>query len=51
MKVSEKWGTDVDTAVELALQELNASKKSSRKKMISKNLQKKYKKYPLKMQM
>ena len=26
MKVSEKWGTDVDTAVELALQELNASK-------------------------
>ena len=25
MKVSEKWGTDVDTAVELALQELNAS--------------------------
>ena len=26
MKVSEKWGIDVDTAVELALQELNASK-------------------------
>ena len=26
MKVSEKWGTDVDTAVELALQELNASR-------------------------
>ena len=26
MIVSEKWGTDVDTAVELALQELNASK-------------------------